>query len=118
MRAPSPVFSSPREIMMEAPINQISGLAKLESASLMAFSGASAVTPVTATSVMATIDSAPMGMALPMMAAITPTNIASRCQARGVTPCGTGMANAISSASASAMPAGKSLKPSLSFAGS
>ena len=105
MRAPSPVLSSPREIMMDTPISQISGSAKELSASRMAAAGLSAVTPVTATSVMARMDSAPMGMTLPMMAAITPTNMASRCHAWGLTPAGAGISQ-MPSASATAMAAG------------
>ena len=115
MRAPRPVFRMPREIMMDTPISQMSGLAKLDSASLTAASGLSLVTPVTATSMMATIDSAPIGIALPIIAAITPTNIAKRCHACGVTPAGTGTANQISSANPTATAAGSGLKPSLSI---
>ena len=105
----------PREIMMDTPISQISGLAKLDSASLIAASGLSLVTPVNATSITATIDNAPMGIALPIIAAITPTNIARRCHACGVTPVGTGMTNQISRASPTATAAGTGLKPSLSM---
>ena len=56
-----------------------------------------------------------MGIALPIIAAITPTNIASRCQACGVTPAGTGTANQISSANPTATAAGSGLKPSLAM---
>ena len=111
MRAPSPVLISAREIMIAAPISQISGFAKLLSASPMAAAGLSLVTPVSATSVIARIDSAPIGMALPMMAAIVATNSASRCQAFGATPSGTGMTNQISRPIAQATAAGISLKP-------
>ena len=114
----------PREIIMEIPMSQISGSPKELSASLMATvagfliglpSGSSSgtVTLVMATSIMARIDSAPMGMALPMMAAITPTNSANRCQALGVTPCGTGMTNQINSVSTTATAIGMGLNPSL-----
>ena len=111
MRAPRPVLMMPREIMIDTPISQMSEFEKLLSASAMAPDGLSLVTPVTATSATAIIDSAPMGMALPMMAAMVPTNSASRCQALGVTPSGTGMTNQISSAIATAMAAGSGLKP-------
>ena len=97
--------------MMEAPISQMSGLAKLDSASLMAASGWLVVTPVSATSMMAIMDSAPIGMALPMMAAITPVNMASRCHACGVTPAGTGTRNQMANASPTAMLIGTGLKP-------
>ena len=86
MRAPSPVLMMPREIMIDTPISQISELEKLLSASAIAPAGVLLVTPVTATNVTATIDSAPIGIALPIMAAMVPTNNASRCQAFCVTP--------------------------------
>ena len=111
MRAPRPVLMMPREIMIDTPISQISGLAKLDSASAMAPPGVALVTPVTATSAMATMDSAPIGIALPMMAAMVATNSASRCQALAVTPAGTGMTNQMISAIATATAAGSGLKP-------
>ncbi len=66
---------------MEIPINQINGFAKLLKASFIASLGLSLVTPVTATNVIASIAIAPIGIALPIIAAITPINIASRCHA-------------------------------------
>ena len=57
------------------------------------------------------IGSAPIGMALPMMATMVPTNSASRCQALAVTPSGTGMTNQISRPIATATAAGSGLKP-------
>ncbi|PRD29864.1 UNVERIFIED_CONTAM: yjdF [Trichonephila clavipes] len=82
---------------MEIPINQINGFEKLLNASFIAPDGLSFVTPVTATKVIAMIAIAPIGMAFPIMAAITPTNIANKCQAFGSTPAGTGTANQIMS---------------------
>src|SRR5574344_263423 len=111
MRAPSPVLMMPREIMIDTPISQISELEKLLRASFMAPAAFSLVTPVTATSAMAMMDSAPMGSALPMMAAMVPTNSASKCQALGVTPSGTGMMKPMTSHRANAIAVGKGLKP-------
>ena len=111
MRAPSPVLMSAREIMIATPMSQISGLAKLLSASAMATAGLSLVTPVSATSAIARIDSAPIGMALPMIAAMVATNSASRCQAFGATPSGTGMTNQMSRPMAQATAAGTGLNP-------
>ena len=51
------------------------------------------VTPVAATSAIAIIDTAPIGKALPIIAAIVPTNSANKCQALGSTPWGTGITN-------------------------
>ena len=106
MRAPRPVLIRPREIMMEMPISQIRELEKPLRASAMAPPGLALVTPVMATRAMATMDRAPMGMALPMIAAMVPMNRARRCQALGVTPWGTGMTNQISSVMAMATKAG------------
>ena len=111
MREPKPVFRMPREIIIATPINQISGLEKLLKASFIASAGFSAVTPVIATSIIAIIERAPIGIALPIIAAITPTNIANKCHACGVTPSGTGMTNQISKAKPSAIAVGKGLKP-------
>jgi hypothetical protein len=78
-------------------ISQISGLAKPLSASAMAPSGLPGrVTSVMATSAIAITETAPIGKALPMMAAMVPVNSASRCQASGVTFSGTGITNQIS----------------------
>ena len=104
---------SAREIMIATPISQISGLAKLLSASAIAVAGLSLVTPVTATSAIASTDSAPIGIALPMIAAIVPTNSASRCQASGVTPSGTGTTNQISRPIATATAIGIGLNPKI-----
>ena len=101
----------PREIMIDTPISQISEFEKLLSASAMAPPAVSLVTRVSATSAIATIDSAPIGMALPMMAAMVPTNSASRCQASDVTPSGTGTTNQINRPSAMAMAVGSGLNP-------
>ena len=111
MREPSPVLMMPREIMIDTPISQISELEKLLSASAMAPAGLSLVTSVIATRAMATIDSAPIGMALPMMAAMVATNSASRCHALGATPSGTGMTNQISRPMPTAMAMEVGLNP-------
>ena len=124
MRAPRPVFKIPREIIIEIPISQISGSANELNASLIAISAgfliglpsapnSGTVTCVTATSITAIIDNAPIGIALPIIAAITPTNIDNKCQACGVTPSGTGMTNQINNAKPSAIAAGMGLKPIL-----
>ena len=97
--------------MIEMPISQISELEKLLSASPMAPAGLSLVTPVIATSAMAMMEMAPIGSALPMMAAMVATNRASRCQAFSVTPCGTGTTNQISSPRATDIAMGRRLKP-------
>ena len=94
MRVPSPVLSKPREIMMAIPIIQISVLFRLLNASLAAWADgflmglpsapiSGTVTCNSATMVIASTAIAPMGMALPMMPAITPINSASRCHALG-----------------------------------
>ena len=78
-------FQNPREIIIEIPISQISGSANELNASLIAISAgfliglpsapnSGTVTCVTATSITAIIDNAPIGIALPIIAAITPTN--------------------------------------------
>ena len=97
--------------MMATPISQISGLPKLLKASAMALPGLSLVTPVIATSIMAMMDIAPIGIALPIMAAITPTNIANKCQACGETPSGIGIINQMIKPNASAMAEGMGLNP-------
>ena len=102
-------------MMMAIPIIQINELLRLLRASLVASAAFSLVTPVSATKVMPKIAIAPMGMALPMMPAMMPTNNAKRCHASGDTPCGTGMTNQIISVSASATAAGIGLKPMLSL---
>src|SRR5690606_26852990 len=53
------------------------------------------VTWVIATSEIAITDSAPIGIALPMIAAMVATNSASRCQASGLTWAGAGITNQI-----------------------
>src|SRR5665811_1013031 len=88
-------------------INQIKGLEKPLKASAIAPSGLPGrVTPVLATKEMATIDKAPIGMALPMMAAMVPINNASRCQASGLTLARTGMTNQIRRVMPTAMAVG------------
>ncbi|CAI2474060.1 Uncharacterised protein [Serratia ficaria] len=89
--------------MIEKPISQISGLEKPLSASSSAAPGLPGwVTPVTATSAMAITATAPIGIALPMMAMMVPINSASSCQALGATPSGTGMKNQTISVEATA----------------
>lgn len=53
------------------------------------------VTPVTAIKVIAIIEIAPIGKALPMMANIVPIKRANNCQALTLTPSGTGIINQI-----------------------
>ena len=79
----------------------------------MASAGFSAVTPVTATNMMAIIDNAPIGITLPIIAAITPTNNANKCHACGVTSFGAGITNQINNVKPTAIAAGMGLKPSL-----
>src|SRR5471030_3228871 len=82
--------------MMEIPISQIRLFEKPRNASLSAAVGLPGlVTPVSATSAMAMMEMAPMGRALPIIAAIVPTNSARRCHALGVTSCGAGITNQI-----------------------
>src|SRR5450830_1364208 len=91
-------------------INQIKGLEKPLKASAIAPSGLPGrVTSVMATKEMATIDKAPIGMALPMMAAMVPINSASKCQALGLTLSGTGMTNQIRRVMATAIALGMGL---------
>ena len=100
---------------MARPISQISGLEKPERASETApleLSGL--VTPVSATTVMAMIARAPMRMVLPMMAAMVATKIASRCQASGLTPSGTGITNQSASPRVTETRAGSGLNASIS----
>ena len=73
-------------MMMAIPIIQMSELLRLLKASLVASAAFSLVTPVSATKVMPKIAMAPIGMALPMMPAMMPTNNAKRCHASGDTP--------------------------------
>ena len=99
--------------MIDTPISQISGLAKLDNASFMAslaLPPSATVIPVTATKVIAKIDKAPMGIALPIIAAITPTNNASKFQAWSVTPSGVGIKRIVTER-AMAMTNGMGLKP-------
>src|SRR5665647_1308046 len=93
---PNPVLVKATAIIMAMAINQINGLEKPLKASAIAPSGLPGrVTSVIATKEMATIDKAPIGMALPMMAAMVPINNASKCHASGLTLSGTGMTNQI-----------------------
>ncbi|MND82397.1 hypothetical protein D3C80_742260 [compost metagenome] len=77
----------------------------------MAPLGLSLVTPVTATKVIAIIAIAPIGIALPMIAAITPTNIANKCHASGSTPAGTGITNQINNVINKEISVGRALNP-------
>src|SRR3989338_7742325 len=115
MRAPSPVLIRPREIMMEMQISQISELEKPLRASAMAALGLALVTPVMATKAMAIMARAPMGMALPMIAAMVPMNMANRCHALAETPAGTGMTNQMTSAMPTATQAGTIFSDSLAM---
>lgn len=68
-------------------INHIKSLEKPLSESAKALDSSSGlVTPVIATRAIATIDNAPIGMALLIIATIVPTKIASKCQALSLTP--------------------------------
>jgi hypothetical protein len=60
---------------------------------------------------MAIIEIAPIGMALPIMAAITPINMANRSHALAETSCGTGMKNQIIRVSDTEIMVGMSLNP-------
>jgi hypothetical protein len=73
----------------------------------------SLVTPLAATIAMAIIEMAPMGIALPIIAAIVPTKIASISQASEVRPSGSGIASHISRVIATAIAVGKGLKGSV-----
>lgn len=96
--------------MIEKPISQISWLEKPLSASSSAAPGLPGlVTPVTATRAMAITETAPIGIALPMMAMMVPINSASSCQALGATPSGTGMRNQMISVAARAHREGSGL---------
>src|SRR5512133_4022495 len=107
MRVPNPVLVRATEIITAMAINQIKGLAKPLKASSMAPAGLPGrVTCVMATRDMATIDNAPIGMTLPMMAAMVPMNSASRCQALGLTLSGTGTTNQIRRVMPTAMAVG------------
>src|SRR5690606_36774804 len=103
---------SPREIMIEMPISQISEFENPLSASAIAADGLSLVTPVIATSVIAMMECAPIGMNLPMIAAIVPMNSASICQALGLTPSGTGITDQITRVIATATIAGTGMNDS------
>ncbi len=101
----------PREIIIEIPINQIKGLEKMLSASLILASGVSAVTPVTATKAIPIIDKAPIGIALAIMAVIIPINIAKSVHPSANTSSGTGMTKRMTKATAREIIAGIGLKP-------
>ncbi|VDY35830.1 Uncharacterised protein [Morganella morganii] len=93
---PEPGLFRLRETIIETPISQISSLEKpLRASASAAFAEPGLVTPVRATRAIATMETAPIGIALPIIAAIVPTKSASRCQALGSTPSGTGTANQI-----------------------
>ena len=100
---------------MDIPINQIRGLAKPLKASLMESLGLFADTQVIATSAIAIIEIAPIGIALPIMAEITPINIANRSQAFAETSCGIGMRNQIIRVSDTEIMVGMSLNPIESY---
>ena len=53
---------------------------------------------------------APIGKTLPIIAAMVPTNKASKCHALGATPSGTGITNQINNVMPTAMATGISLK--------
>ena len=89
--------------MMEKPINQISGLENPLKASAIAPPGFGLVTPVNATSAIAITPIAPIGNALPMIAAMVAIKSANKCQALGLTPAGTGMTNQINAPITKAM---------------
>ncbi|BET79821.1 hypothetical protein GBFDFA_03015 [Edwardsiella anguillarum] len=94
--------------MIEMPISQIRALEKPLRASFNAAAGfPGAVTPVRATSAIATTETAPIGSALPIMAAMVPTNSASSCQALALTPAGAGIINQRVRVIASAIRAGR-----------
>lgn len=77
---------------MEIPINQIRSLENpLNASPIAALVELGLVTPVTATNAIAIIETAPIGSALPIMAAIVPTKRANKCQALGSTPSGMGI---------------------------
>ena len=78
---------------MAIPINQISEFENPLSASFIASDGLSLVTPVKATSVIASTAIAPIGIALPIIATIVPTNSANKCHAFNDTPSGGGTIN-------------------------
>ncbi|MNM99004.1 hypothetical protein D3C81_1115520 [compost metagenome] len=90
MRLPSPVFLRPREIRIATTISQISGLAKLLSASVMAPLDEVDVTCDSETMTMAIMAITPIGMTFKIIARMVVRKIATRPQAFGVKPSGAG----------------------------
>ena len=83
----------------------------------MASPGVSPVTPLAATIEIAITEIAPIGMALPMIATIVPTNIASMSQAFGVSPSGKGITSQINRVVATAIAVDQGLKGSVGIMG-
>jgi len=97
MRLPNPVFFKPREIRIATTISQISGLAKLLSASVMAPLDEVEVTCDNDTMTIAIIAITPIGITLRMMATMVVRKIATSPQALGVSPAGQGSSNRVTS---------------------
>ena len=80
-------------MIMATTISQISGLAKLASASVIAPLDELDVTCASDTITIAISDITPIGMTFRMMATMVVRKIATRCQAFGSSPCGQGVSN-------------------------
>src|SRR5690554_935464 len=95
--------------MMATAISQMRGLLKLLSAFLIVMAGSGLVTWLIATNITAMIEIAPNGIALPIMAAIVPTNRASMSQPSSETLVGWGK-HQIATPINTAIVAGRGLK--------
>jgi len=97
IRLPNPVFFSPREIRMATTISQISGLAKLPRASVMAPLEELDVTWDSETITIAISAITPIGITLRMIATMVVRKIATSPHAFGVSPSGQGSSNRVTS---------------------